>query len=239
MPHGEGVYFYRNGDVYYGMHDDGDYHGLGKFVCHRGTIYHGEWVKGSRTGKASFYDPVTQVITQGIWKDDTFVKYVNHKKASLATNESGEAHMKVSSMDKEGDQSQHLEEGFNWSTFTGIKKHVCGIDHKHGESCNHDHDHQHNESCNHHHEHKHREGESCTHNHGHKQREGESCQNHHGHQHSENCKHDEDHRQGEGCQADPNQSNSSLPDCCQHGICGSCKSAHKTDHSVESPPYHN
>lgn len=120
QPHGEGIYYFRNGDSYHGMHDDGDYHGEGKFMCHDGSIYHGEWKRGKRCGKGSFFDPETGVLTVGVWKDDVFEEYLAHK--AVGTPE-----------DPHAVQSP-LPVGFCWYSRQGT---VRPHNHNHEEECSH------------------------------------------------------------------------------------------------------
>lgn len=127
QPHGEGLYRFRNGDIYAGMHDDGDYHGTGRFIGIDGTEYQGEWVKGKREGKAVYYSKQTGVATVGIWEADKFVKYISHK---------------VVSPNLPGQNPEPLKEGFDWNSYRGVVPHT----HSHGShehdgcgDCGHDH----------------------------------------------------------------------------------------------------
>lgn len=122
QPHGEGVYFFKNGDVYQGNHDDGDYHGVGKFISHCGTVYHGEWSRGRRSGKANYFDMGSGIITRGVWKDDVFIEYLEHK---------------IASEPKNGIEPKPLQVGFDWTKYSGIIPHVhgpTGCDHSHHQS---------------------------------------------------------------------------------------------------------
>src|SRR3990167_444268 len=131
QPHGEGVYRFRNGDIYAGLHDDGDYHGTGRFVGIDGTEYQGEWVKGKRHGKAVFYSKKTGIATVGLWESDKFVKYISHK---------------VVSETLPGQKAEPLQEGFDWNAYRGIVPHTHGDadPKKHSQDCN---------DCEHHHHH--------------------------------------------------------------------------------------
>ena len=131
--------------MYHGMHDDGDYHGEGKFVTWDGTVYQGEWERGKRSGQANFFEPKSGVLTVGIWKDDVFVKYIAHK---IITKGNGEG---------PGIGSQEaLCEGFSWSSRQGGNSpHID--DRSNGDSHAHHH-HHHGDGCNHAKEHDHGDG---------------------------------------------------------------------------------
>ena len=114
------------------MHDDGDYHGEGKFMCHDGSIYLGDWRRGKRSGKASFFEPLTGVLTVGLWKDDVFQQYLAHK--TIAKPEDPDA------------PQVPLEVGFCWFSRQGVEK---PHSHSHGERdhSHSDHEHEHHDHC--------------------------------------------------------------------------------------------
>ena len=123
QPHGEGIYYFKNGDVYHGDHDNGDYHGKGKFITIDGMVYTGEWNRGRRTGIANFFDIRTGVITRGLWKDDIFIEYRDHKSVAQHMQDFSE---------------EPLQIGFDWTEHTGIKPHI----HSHDDCNDGSHDHE-------------------------------------------------------------------------------------------------
>lgn len=111
------------------MHDDGDYHGTGRFVGIDGTEYQGEWNKGKRHGKAVFYTKKTGIATVGLWESDKFIKYISHK---------------VVSEKAPGEVAEPLAEGFDWNAYRGIvphsHDHADPVDHGNKcAGCDHDH----------------------------------------------------------------------------------------------------
>lgn len=167
QPHGEGIYKFRNGDTYHGNHDDGDYQGMGKFMCHDGSIYQGEWDKGKRSGKANFFDPRTGVATLGIWKEDKFEKYIDHK---------------CIAQPGQGYNSLPLEEGFDWNVRKReLERRVHNEEHDDDHS---PHDHHHHDNCNHYHD-----NDDHSHSHG----DHSHCNHDHHHDHDHNISDEEKH----------------------------------------------
>ncbi len=55
--YGEGVYKWKNGDVYYGCMKNGKMDGFGKYIYNSGLIYEGEYIKNIKEGKGKLSYP--------------------------------------------------------------------------------------------------------------------------------------------------------------------------------------
>ncbi len=129
QPHGEGIYYFKNGDIYHGNHDDGDYHGVGKFFTKDGSTYSGEWRQGKRSGDAEYFDANTGVVTVGQWQDNIFVKYESHRTIASA---------------RSGHEPTPLKEGYEWTAQRSGEE-VSENSHSH---------HHHDDDCCNHHDHR-------------------------------------------------------------------------------------
>lgn len=87
QPHGHGVYFYNNGEVYRGHYNDGDKCGEGEYLKPDGGIYQGMWLKDKKHGPGKLYDAETKDLVIGVWENDFIVEI--HK--YFEVNEEGEA----------------------------------------------------------------------------------------------------------------------------------------------------
>lgn len=112
--------------MYHGNHDDGDYHGAGKFISKDGSTYSGEWRQGKRSGAAEYFDANSGVVTVGEWQDNVLVKYNSHR--IIAPN-------------RLGFDALPLEEGFQWMPKRSEEEIADSEDdhHQHGDGCDHYH----------------------------------------------------------------------------------------------------
>ena len=71
---GEGIYDWRNGDVYFGQFQADKMTGLGmKHIGKTGQYYIGQWSDGERNGQGTLYGPSGAVLQRGTWQADKFV----------------------------------------------------------------------------------------------------------------------------------------------------------------------
>ena len=70
--HGQGKYYWSNGDVYDGMWKEDKRHGQGVLVCASGDRYEGGWKGDARHGKGTFVRSDVRKLV-GRWKNSQFV----------------------------------------------------------------------------------------------------------------------------------------------------------------------
>ena len=66
--HGDGVYFFSDGDRYEGNWREGEKHGQGSYIFSDGDIFAGEWKNGKAHGSGTFTYPDGSKLI-GKWKD--------------------------------------------------------------------------------------------------------------------------------------------------------------------------
>lgn len=72
--HGAGRYTWKDGSIYDGEYENDYRNGVGTYFFTTGEKYVGEWVNDKREGKGTLYDKKGEVLLDGIWKNDEFVR---------------------------------------------------------------------------------------------------------------------------------------------------------------------
>jgi hypothetical protein len=72
--HGKGKYIWKNGDMYEGEFREGRIEGSGTYSFSSGEKYVGEWKNNVRNGKGVFYAKEGNVLLDGIWAEDKYVR---------------------------------------------------------------------------------------------------------------------------------------------------------------------
>lgn len=70
MRHGEGTYFWQNGDIYEGHYEKGKRSGFGIYYFESGEIYRGQWKDNLRHGDGTLYDAEGDILAEGPWEKD-------------------------------------------------------------------------------------------------------------------------------------------------------------------------
>ena len=68
LKHGEGTYFFPNGDKYEGKWKNGKKHGSGTYLFSNGDKYEGNWKHGKQHGEGKYFFPKGDFFL-GKWKD--------------------------------------------------------------------------------------------------------------------------------------------------------------------------
>ncbi len=72
--HGTGRYTWKDGSVYDGEYVDDMRNGRGTYFFTTGEKYVGEWRNDKREGKGTLYSKNGEVLLDGMWKNDEFVR---------------------------------------------------------------------------------------------------------------------------------------------------------------------
>lgn len=167
QPHGDGIYYYFNGEIYRGSYFDGEQHGWGEYLYPNGSIFQGEWKVGKKDGPGKNYDAIHNDIVIGKWRENDLIEiqqYFVLDKDGQPTRTNPQIYI---------DRVQKPEEEDRLSTVnfenTELCNHGSGV-HKHTATCNHRHlsdpqqdtenyqrkeEHIHSENCSHSHHHHH------------------------------------------------------------------------------------
>ena len=65
----KGIYYYKNGDIYFGDWKDDKFHGKGVYIFAKGERYEGELANGFKTGNGD-YQYLNGNFYQGQWRED-------------------------------------------------------------------------------------------------------------------------------------------------------------------------
>lgn len=85
--HGLGIYTYANGDIYNGYYKNGKRNGHGVYQFVTGEKYDGNWKDELRHGFGRLLDAGGNVLLDGQWENDRFIRNPNKAKAdSSAVN---------------------------------------------------------------------------------------------------------------------------------------------------------
>lgn len=167
QPHGNGIYFFRNGIIYRGEYFEGEQQGEGEILSPNGSIYRGSWIQGKKEGKGLFFNSKEGKVIYGEWEGDildtlTKIVVVNKEgdKEEEMEIEEGKRKEEAQKLIHQGFFSSFNEEGGNSNS-----NHCEG--HNHCEEHNHSEDHHHCEE--HHHSEDHHHSEEHHHN----------CEEHH------------------------------------------------------------
>ncbi len=72
--HGTGRYTWKDGSIYDGEYENDYRNGIGTYFFTTGEKYVGEWLNDKREGKGTLYNKNGEVLLDGIWKNDEFVR---------------------------------------------------------------------------------------------------------------------------------------------------------------------
>jgi len=72
--HGFGRYTWKDGSIYDGEYANDYRNGIGTYYFTSGEKYVGEWVNDKREGKGTLYDKNGDILLEGMWKNDEFVR---------------------------------------------------------------------------------------------------------------------------------------------------------------------
>lgn len=77
---GNGTYVWPNRERYEGRFKNNMRHGKGTMFYKDGSRFYGKWKLNKRNGKGQLYDKSGNLIKDGIWENDVFVKAAKSKK---------------------------------------------------------------------------------------------------------------------------------------------------------------
>lgn len=72
--HGTGRYVWKDGSAYEGDYVSDQRDGVGTYFFATGEKYVGEWKNDKRDGKGALYDKNGNILLEGTWKNDEFVR---------------------------------------------------------------------------------------------------------------------------------------------------------------------
>ncbi len=72
--HGTGRYTWKDGSIYDGEYANDMRNGMGTYFFTTGEKYVGEWRNDKREGKGTLYSKNGEVLLDGMWKNDEFVR---------------------------------------------------------------------------------------------------------------------------------------------------------------------
>ncbi len=77
---GKGTYIWKNRERYEGAFKNNMRHGKGTMFYKDDTKHYGKWKHNKKNGRGQEYDKDGELIRDGIWKDDIFIKEIASKK---------------------------------------------------------------------------------------------------------------------------------------------------------------
>jgi len=77
---GKGTYIWKNRERYEGLFKNNMRHGKGTMFYKDGSRHYGKWKNNKKNGKGQEYDKDGNIVRDGTWENDVFVKAVKSKK---------------------------------------------------------------------------------------------------------------------------------------------------------------
>ncbi len=74
LRHGDGSFYWTDGEYYVGQYQNDRRTGQGTYFWPNGEKYVGQWKDDQRNGEGAFYDKDSNIMTEGLWKNDKLVE---------------------------------------------------------------------------------------------------------------------------------------------------------------------